>query len=661
MMHTNKKLKILVLVFMIVSVSFFSVPKKTEAVWPVIDKFKIIVDKIFHGISIASNALTNAALGLPGSSQLSNNTSLAADGTCEAGKQVLDIAETADTFGGAELIGGSAGRVAKINAKIGALTVLKKCKEINLKVEQLKLSQPGVQGISVTAAHMSKLAVEISSLENRLTSLKVQRDEALKEMWKAVATRILINVQQEMSTRMVNNLMEKYKISNVTEYADALASQVYAIDYANKYLTDSRDQAIVRSILENPKTQGTVLPMVRMKTQDALGFDPEELNFYDENYYQKMAIVGSRQTNPYLGQVLAEEQAEMLKLQSQAQANSEIDNGNGMISIRSGCADVAVQQNEFDLKNKQLSQKVREREKALSLLQSQSMLNNGSVAQEEIIKAKFEIREAQNELDALPKSSKAFKQVCGSIVNPASMVANFTNSYLASNLNSAANFRNENMPFFARFAETFATNFINKIIQGNITSFKQVKETGIEDSNVSSSVVIGNQPSSQVLRDADALSQGQTLVFSGQRTQNSQPEYSLDWNASAVSGASYITLIGPSVNIRSSTLAGSQKVISQAGGAYVIRVYNSANQLLTTATFLAPVTVNPPIVSDSGNTTEQALNAAEQLGNQVDTGPDVVINPEDVIYDTGPPGVTSGLDQVQGAFIKKSPVKIRER
>ena len=112
------------------------------------------------------------------------------------------------------------------------------------------------------------LNAEINSLSVRLENLRARQSQTIKDVLKAVALKIALNLSQRLTTVMVNKLVQKYRIQNELAYADAVATQIYTADSIKKnFQGKTADKLILRSLLQNRVVQDTILPMVRLEAR----------------------------------------------------------------------------------------------------------------------------------------------------------------------------------------------------------------------------------------------------------------------------------------------------------------------------------------------------------------------------------------------------------
>lgn len=547
---------------------------------------KIIIDKVFHGISIALGKVANLSLGLPGSGAARGAVLRTADGGCEITKKGLAAVDAADTFGSITVVVGTAGEVAKLNTKIAILTAVKNCKEVVVKAAGSPAT--GQQEITVSEVTILRLKNEIGVLEQRIDKLKELRSAVVKEIWKAVAVRILMNAQSRLTMRLVNGLIKKYKIGSVLDYVDAASTFVYTKDYIQKNHKKDADKMIVRSILTNDAFANKVLPLVRDQAKTTLGYAPEDLDIAQPDYYIKLAQAGSGSVDPFLLQTIFDDKAQEAKASGDQAARNEVSASQGFVPVRN-CQGVVSQQQDIDNKNIQYSREVYDNEQALWDIQTARLMYPKTVNPEQVAKAQKALDDSRKKLRALPETNRPIVNFCEKIQNPGASIANSINSYLGAHLGAASNVKSENLPFFAVFMESVANSFVNTVIQGQKPNLSILTDAGIRSANIAAQQYLDSAAQgadNEKLKSADLAANADLAIFDIQKTGTEAAEYTFKWSVKAISGAVAVQIFGPG-NFKhfSEDLEGSFKANIRAGGVYTLRVYDQDSQSLAAKIF----------------------------------------------------------------------------
>jgi len=100
--------------------------------------------------------------------------------------------------------------------------------------------------------------------------------------------------------QLIQKIESNYMVANFLYYSDALINGQYANDYLNKYVADPLDRRIIKTFIPqfNCGQNQDLRPLFAAKANQYLGFDPENLDPKDPDYYQKMAQVGNFLASP---------------------------------------------------------------------------------------------------------------------------------------------------------------------------------------------------------------------------------------------------------------------------------------------------------------------------------------------------------------------------
>lgn len=587
-----------------------------------------IASKILHGISIGLDKLTTFSLGLPGSGAARGAVIQTADNVCEVTKKGLDAFDSADTFGSIEVLAGSPGELAKLTSKIAVLNAIKNCKQALLKAASAP--QPDTQQINVAIGDKAKLAIEIASLETRIENLKEKRTEVSKEIWKGVAIRILLTAQSKLTTRLVNNLIQKYKIGDVLDYVDAASTFIYTKDYIQKNFKDEQSKMIVRSILTNDAFANKVLPAVRAQATRALDFVPEELDISRPDYFLKLAQAGTGQADPYFLQTVFNGQAQQAKSAGDEAAKKEVETGEGFVPVRN-CQGAITQQADFDKRNVQYSYEVYQYEEALAKARAQRAADPESVDPEAVPKLQKALDDSRKKLMALPETNRAIVSFCDKIQNPGASVAKSINSYLSANLGSASSLKPENLPFFANFVEGIANNFVGSIIEGQKPGLNILTDAGFRAANIATQQYIDSASPTAKLKEVEQKANQDTMVFTVERNGDTGTSYTFRWSAAAVTGIALMQITGPGGYKKNvTTVEGSYTEVLRVPGIYSFIAYDRASQILGGRTYLVNFEASlAPINVPTGQDLNSLNNTTNNLVNQIkppDPTPEEVYN-----------------------------------
>lgn len=622
------------------------------------------VNYIVNGLKLAANYLTNMSLGVPGSGGSARVALKSGKAPCDVLRASFDFTQATVGSIGVETVLGTTGELSALTLKISALTATRTCYEgIKIAQDTAGTAAGVVGGIQVLDQLNSQdLTVEqaINATNERLDQLLTRREAVIKEIWKSVAVRILMNVQQKITTNLLNNMISKYKISDYQKYGDAVATQVYTTNYIANNYTDGGDQMIMKSLMQSDFANGTILPMVRTKVDESLGFVPDQLDISSPDYYMKLSQASA---NPYLTQTVYQDKLDSAKAAGKVSAQQEIASGNGFMPVRNINGAVAQQQQQIDSQRIQLQKQLQIKMQAYTLLKNRNESVPGSVAKEELDKAQQDILILQSALNKLAAEKPSYKQVADGITNPAGAVSGFLNSYLQSHLNTANSPKTENLPFFAGFVENVATNFITSFIEQGKPNFQILNDAGITAGNIVSSNIIANVGENAQLKAVENNNSKQSLVFLGYKQGTTPGQYALSWDASGLSNQSSLTgiiITGPGgFKFESKSIQGKVVVTAPANAPLTISVYAGAT-VVTSAVYTIPTETNISLSLPANSNLIDVVSEVGQIGN-------IAVPPPPDVTPIGPDPTTGGViisqnktsGSVAGAYTENGRYEIR--
>ncbi|MDE2311537.1 MAG: hypothetical protein KGJ93_00400 [Patescibacteria group bacterium] len=533
-----------------------------------------------------------ASVGVPGvTSALVSGLLSGAGSVCSNVSQLQEIAGTADTFSSFSLIGGSAAEATQITSKIASLIALRACD--NAQLEILKKAPAGsLLAAQELTRRMNALSSEMNSLDQRIEALKARQSASFKDVLRAIAVKLLLTYSQQLTTKLVNSLIAKYKISNYLKYADALSTIIYTSDYVKKNYPGSADQMILRSILLSQPVQGQVLPLVREQAKQNLGFIPDQLAFSDPNYYVKMAQIGFGKNDPYFLTTTFNGQAAEAKAQGDLMAQQEVSQSKGFLPVRD-CNGAVNQQQTMDQNYAQLANQYDFNYDVQQKLAAAYKLNPTDATKAQLDQATTAMQTSIDRLTSFPKQvSTPILDLCAGITNPGAFVGDSLTGYLQKQIDQSMNLNNANLPFYGQFIMGVATNFLNNIIQGNKNNLQLLTETGIQAGNVAANSAVQQwsdskaqgQVSSSIANDQNTLADASSgnIGFKAAKTSVSS-QFMILWDASQNSDVGFVTLTGSGLPQASATQArqvtGSLTFsFGQAASAiYTLNLYSKGN------------------------------------------------------------------------------------
>ncbi len=572
---------------------FSAYPNKTQALIPVHDLPGYILD----GLKFSVDFLRNLALGAPGSGAATRAALKGAKKPCDAVKTAYQASQAADVFPGAEVLGGNSVQIGKLTAKITALQTLRTCYISVLALEEAPGALAGVLGglQAESAAGFNELILEnaINALDQRIDKLVELRSNAIKAMWKAVAVKVLITAENKFVTNVVNDIIRKYKVSNFLDYGDALTTQIYNIEYAQKNYPNQVDQAIIKSVWQSDPFQGELSPILSAQASENLGFDPTLIDYNDPAFFVKMAQAGSMNNTPDGLNVLYNDAATVVRAQAKANAQAEISQGQGVMALRN-CSGIASQERRFDSDFKAKQDDLALKQAAYQKLWAAQISDPSSVDPQDLQRALNNLNQAKTALAALPKrNSDVFVKRCEDISNPASAINNFTNTFLSTSLIGSKFKEPENLSFAPSAVGAFSSLFLDKLI--GVTKGRSLGTRDFEDMALTTSGQYASDLSLNILRSAENSTKNNSLFLSV-ASAGSAGRFVINWDASALEGGSRITITGTgsgALNYSAQSLKGSITIQSQqTSGSFTLKVFDSANKELASEVANIPAVPN---------------------------------------------------------------------
>ena len=581
-------------VILIATFVFGSVPQKAQAIIPVFDA----VGKAMQAIATALQHVAILSTGLPGTGASVYGAVRAGQSPCDVSEKAFKVVNTVDTAIGVDVLAGDAGKLAKLSTKIATMQAINLCYSAVLDVVEHGGTIAGLSGEqALNAMSMSALELRsiINSYDQRIEMLLPQRSDAVTKLWEGVAYRLLATVQQTITNQLIGQLVQKYKISDFQKYAGAVATQLYTSDYVRANYPDKTDQLMMRSMLQNDLTKSELMPLVQQQAKDSLGFVPEELDVSSPDYYVKLAQAGNGQANPYFMQAVWQDRAQTAQSAGTVHAQQEISQGQGFIPARN-CSQVIMQQNlVLDKTRQDLNRQLQIKQLAANKLQTQQVNNPSQVSATDVLAAQQAILDQRSQIANVANTADPFAKVCADIQNPAAAISNFTNSYLQSALNVANAPKPGNLPFFASFVESTASNFIKNLITGgpsNGSDINLLTEVGIKSANIASADVLANTQATAALKNSNTTAITQAGIFTGTPDATTPGQYTLSWDISGVPNASTVKITaagGFALSIPGAAALKNQITVkAPAYTTFTLTVYNSSNVSQAVFTYAIP-------------------------------------------------------------------------
>lgn len=323
------------------------------------------------------------------------------------------------------------------------------------------------------------------ALSQKVDDMNARASSSWKDVLKAIMIRAVLNTSKNLTTEMVNKMVEKYKISDYLAYADAVSTQVYSMKYINEnYAGDARQQMMIRSLLQSekfPEKIKTVQAVANSKAQEylgtACGVGTPGINPNDQSYFLKcLAAYGAPEASAQYHYLNAVDQAQATKVAANASTQAELAQSSGFAPPRNCDGSLAMQQ-QIDA---QYDTAYQEKDIAVAVADRlKRALASGQTTQAEYDRAQAAADQAIANVNSLNQSGNPIIDICKAIDSPAQFVATSINSYLAKHFEESSQLKSENLPFYANFLSDVASNFLTNILTGGKSTSQVLKEAGV--------------------------------------------------------------------------------------------------------------------------------------------------------------------------------------
>lgn len=410
----------------------------------------------------------------------------------------------------ANIIGGGAAETAQLSAQSREYSQYKTCIEqyLTLIKDPKKVNARNLNEANRLNNYITLYTNSIANLTNKITDLDRRASSGWKDIAKATLLTMILRVNQNVTTTLLNKAMDKYKINDYLKYADALATQVYSMKYIDQnYEGDEETKMILRSVLTNSGSQNAA-SMVQIKAEQAAQTavqktcDPAK-GAYEYGTWANLRCLAAQaaiESSPMYQVSTILDQAAQAQSAGQKAADQELADSQGYAPVRT-CSGVVSEQQAIDSQWGQASTDVKVAKDTLTLLYRSSTVYLDEIDKSNLSpQRKLELIEIQKKevataekavADAESNYSKLKNQrvtgniidICEAISSPSTFIANSLDAFLKQHLDQATQLKTENLPFFAKFFSDVASNFVTKVISGAFdgtrTNKKVLKESGV--------------------------------------------------------------------------------------------------------------------------------------------------------------------------------------
>lgn len=326
----------------------------------------------------------------------------------------------------------------------------------------------------------------IATIEQHIADLTAQIDSGWKDVAKAFMVKTILTLNKNLTTQLVNRLMEKYQINDYLAYGDALATQVYSMKYIDQnFKGDARKQLMLRSLIQSEKFPQQAKVAISLANQEANEFmnnacsSVGQLDANSSNSLRCLARMGDVGSSPMFRYMNALDVTQAVKAEGQKNAYTEISQSNGYAPPRN-CSGSVAQQAQIDAQILAATEELEAAKVVLGRL-NYAAAHGTNVPDEELKKAQDAVNAAQAKKDDLVKSSGGIAiDICEAISSPASFVGEQINGFLQRHLEQSSQLKTENLPFFASFLSDVTSNFLTNLLTGGKSKSQVFKEAGLQ-------------------------------------------------------------------------------------------------------------------------------------------------------------------------------------
>ncbi len=450
----------------------------------------------------------NLRIYTPGVSEGSISAARAGVGaTCGTILKALDAADKTETLidvsssSFLSIIGGGLGESAKLSKSIVKAVAAKECVDAYITALGSISSQTLTMGQDIQR-EQDKYTKISESLRKITEDLKARQNASVKDVLKAFMVKLVLNLNKNLTTKLVNSMVEKYKIDDYLAYGDAVATQVYSMKYINEnFKGDARTQMMMRSLIQSdkiPQKAKIAQAFASTKAQDYLGSQCNgigQLDVENMDSLKCLAAFGSEQSSSAFQFQTAQDQAQKIKSAGQQSAQAEVAQSNGFAPPRDCSGSLALQQ-QIDTKYETATNELVAAAGVLDQLQK--AYKGKKTTKAELDKAQAAFNDIEKKYKDLPsQDAEPVIDICKAIDSPASFVGDQLNNFVKQHLDQGSQLKSDNLPFYANFLSDVASNFLGNLLTGGKSSSKIFKEAGFQAMNGAIGELASNLPKAQ--------------------------------------------------------------------------------------------------------------------------------------------------------------------
>jgi len=530
---------------------------------------------------------------------------------CLAAEQTYDKTDSAAQLGfsGLSLIGGDSVLLAQLSAKVTAYNGFITCRQGVLTALN-GIPTPNTYTYAQKQQYISQQNAVIAAYKTKLEAAQARYNNAKQGFWKTLIFNILIKTSKAVADSLVNKLVSNYKIANIKQYTDSVATLMYDNQYLRDNFPSAQGQLMARAMLENPSFRTQIPPGIFVAADQALGFNVNAVSPSDPNYYQKMAMVGSAQANPYFQHSLYIGGVDQSHSSAVNSAQNMIAQSNGY-KAPVNCAGSLTQQKQIDQQTKAASDLLANRQGLLTSLQS-----NPKTSPADLQKAQNDYNNALTAWNNIPYTVTGANSVngtsslasnltsgdnsegamaivmCEAISSPAVLVNQGIDAVIKGVGGNISQYNDNNLPGFINIIGNVASQIGSSLILGGTGAAQSAAI--INENKVATAVVTaGNEAVSSNI--SANLAKGVDFEAAPSGAPNN---YGLNWDVitDQLPTANFVTITGDGISSVTTnpvtklatpnrlSLTGGTAITTTVGGNYILTVFDATGRALTAVT-----------------------------------------------------------------------------
>lgn len=313
-------------------------------------------------------------------------------------------------------------------------------------------------------ANRTLIATKKQTLTNQLVEYEKIRKQSFQDVFEAIAYNFAMEAFKQVTIKGVNEMVDKLKINGYLKYADALATQVYSIDYIKKNFSKDKQRELIAASLFKNAALGDITGLnnaVGIAKQKASEYNVTEemvADWSSPRYWGTVAGAADERIWPEYHMLVGRSDAQLAMANGKKSAESEIQNSQGFKGMRD-CKDVTSQQAQIDANIAAANRKVEEAEAVIGLLTADSTDEDRELARLEYRRAVEEAKQVQG------RSNGGLAEACGVITNPAGSLADMATEWVSGLIGQNFDIKGSGS-LFGSLAGKLGSTLLNDLLNG---------------------------------------------------------------------------------------------------------------------------------------------------------------------------------------------------